>query len=382
MKVLHIIDSGGLYGAEIMLLNLVAEQVKLGLEPVIASIGATGIDEKPLEAEANRRNLAVRKFRMRSGPNLAGAIKVLNYARSGGFDLLHSHGYKGNILFGLIPPFLRKIPMVSTLHGYTNVGGFSRMGLYEWLDSMSLRFIDAVVLVNQAMRNHPNLKKLRGINFKIVNNGIPVTSETPEHPSSGLAIQSIDSLTKKIIDFCSNGFILGSIGRLSAEKGFRYLIEALSILRQRGVDAYLVIVGEGWERSALENQIETLGLSKHVLLSGYIPNASRLLRHFDIFLLPSLTEGLPITLLEAMQAGVPIVATSVGGIPEVLDYGAAGILVEPGNSISLTEKVMIVRSDAILKKIIVLKAKNRVRSVYSSSSMSKAYRKIYKNILE
>jgi len=88
MRVLHIIDSGGLYGAEMVLLNLVAEQMKMGLEPVIASIGEKGIKEKPLETEAIKRGLRVGKFRMLPGPNLPGMFKVLRYAQKHGFDIL------------------------------------------------------------------------------------------------------------------------------------------------------------------------------------------------------------------------------------------------------------------------------------------------------
>jgi glycosyltransferase involved in cell wall biosynthesis len=381
LKILHIIDSGGLYGAEVMLLNLVAEQVKLGLEPVIASIGETGINEKPLEAEANRRNLAVRKFRMRPGPNLAGAIKVLNYARSGGFDLLHSHGYKGNILFGLTPRFFRKIPMVSTLHGYTNVGGFSRMRLYEWLDSLSLRFIDAVVLVNQAMRNHSRLKKLSGINFKVVNNGIPISSETPESPSPGLAIQPIDHLNKKIIDFCSNGFTIGSIGRLSAEKNYSGLIEAIHIVHRRGNRIKLLIIGEGPERIALEKQVAELGLEDHVMLPGYRKNARDYLSLFKVFVLSSLTEGLPITLLEAMSVGVPVVATRVGGIPEVLGYGRAGVLIPENSSEDIATAIISLFGNPEKRAELGRQGQSIVGDRYNSRRMAEQYLEIYKKLI-
>ena len=103
MRVLHIIDSGGMYGAEVMLLNLVEEQIRQGLKPVIASIGDNQTGEKPLEIEAHKRGFPLKIFRMRPGPNFIGAWKILNYAKSIDCNLLHSHGYKGNILFGFLP---------------------------------------------------------------------------------------------------------------------------------------------------------------------------------------------------------------------------------------------------------------------------------------
>ena len=89
------------------------------------------------------------------GPNLAGALKILGYSKKNNFNILHSHGYKLNILFGFMPKAICKIPIVSTLHGYTSANGYSKMRLYEWLDRKSLKFIDAVVCVSHAMRNHP-----------------------------------------------------------------------------------------------------------------------------------------------------------------------------------------------------------------------------------
>jgi hypothetical protein len=116
MKILHIIDSGGLYGAEVMLLNLVAEQIKLGLDPTIASIGEKHIGEKPLETEALKRGFKLRKFSMYPGPNYPGALKILRFAHGAGIHILHSHGYKGNILFGLMPRKIRNLPLIATIH--------------------------------------------------------------------------------------------------------------------------------------------------------------------------------------------------------------------------------------------------------------------------
>jgi glycosyltransferase involved in cell wall biosynthesis len=395
LKILHIIDSGGLYGAEVMLLNLVAEQVKLGLEPVIASIGEKGIDEKPLEAEAEQRGLAVRKFRMRPGPNLFGAFKVLRYAWRGGFDLLHSHGYKGNILFGLLPRFFRKISMVSTLHGYTYIGGFSRMGLYEWLDSLSLRFMDAVVLVDQTMRSHPKLKKLSGVEFRVINNGIPVLpdsapSNVHTFTRSGTEAASVEkvggseggewSVSAKIVEFCQRGFTIGAVGRLSPEKGFDHLMDAIAALIAEGRNIQLVIMGEGESRKDLENQSAALGLGDRLLMPGYVPNAKSFLSRLWLFAMPSLTEGLPMVLLEAMAAGVPIVARRVGGIPAMLGQGRAGILVPPLDVVALKEGIRAVMDHPVAARQRAAAAAEHVRTAYSSRAMAERYLDVYRQV--
>lgn len=380
MKILHIMDSAGLYGAEIMLLNLVAEQIELGLEPTIASIGEKEIDEKPLETAAIRRGFNVRNFRMKPGPNIGGALEVLRFAHAAGFEIMHSHGYKGNILFGFMPRRVRKLPLVSTLHGYTSTNGFTKMRVYEWLDTKSLKFIDRVVLVNKGMLNHPRLERLLGVNFKVVNNGIPLPTAARE--DERIWADGKGGVDAEITDFCAKGFTVGTIGRLSTEKGYRYLIQALKLLQNEGLDARLVMIGEGYQRPELEKLVAAAGLSDRVFLPGYREGARRYLSLFNVFVMSSLTEGLPITLLEAMQAKVPIVATAVGGIPEVLDNGSAGLLVGPGKPGAISEAIHRVFAENQLGQKLGNAAYERVVTAYSSEAMAGHYLEIYQELLK
>ncbi|HML78001.1 glycosyltransferase [Geobacter sulfurreducens] len=363
MKVLHVIDSGGLYGAEVMLLNLAAEQAAMGLEPIIASIGDPLCDEKPLEKEAVRRGLRVERFRMRPGPNIAGAFSVLRFAWREQCDVLHSHGYKGNILFGFMPRALRRLPMVTTLHGWTWTGGMDRMGLYEWLDRLSLRFVDAVVMVNDAMRRKIDLPGIH-----VVPNGIPLAGEA-ERPAV--------PLDPRIVEFCRGGITLGAIGRLSPEKGFDILLDAVREVAETNPGVRLALLGEGVERDALEAKIRELGLTERVLLPGYVPDANRYLPLFRAFVLSSLTEGLPMVILEAMLAGVPIVATRVGGVPEVLQEGEAGVLVPAPSAGDLATGIKHIIADEAGARDMAAVARQRLEANYSAIAMAQKYQGIY-----
>ncbi len=377
MRVLHIIDSGGLYGAEVMLLNLVAEQIKLGIQPVIASIGEKGIAEKPLEREGVRRGFEVKKFRMAPGPNLAGMLNVLRYAQKHEFDLLHSHGYKGDVAFGFLPRRLRKIPLVSTLHGWTSTNGFSKNSVYEWLQRKSLKSIDAVVLVHGGMLSNSKLQKVRNVKFHVVNNGIALDStyHLPIIPPS-------DALDTKIADFCAKSLTIGSIGRLSPEKDYSSLIEAIHILKRKGNPIRLVIVGEGPEGDRLEKRVSELGIGDLVLLPGDRANARDCLPLFKAFALSSLTEGLPMTLLEAMQAGVPIVATIVGGIPEVLGHGQSGVLVPAQRPECLADAIKHLFDNPAERERLGCEGQRIVREKYSSRRMAERYSEIYAGLIQ
>jgi len=380
MKILHIIDSGGLYGAEMVLLNLVAEQIKMGLDPTIASISEKHISEKPLETEALKRGFKVRKFRMRPGPNFLGALKILQFAHQKGFDLMHSHGYKGNILFGFLPKNVRKLPFVATLHGWTSTDGLKKMKLYEWLDAKSLRFIDAVILVSHAMKSHHKLKNLNGIKLHVVNNGIPLLDfHAPSQPHN-IATSGPPSIDQSIVDFCNKTFTIGSIGRLSTEKGYTYLIEALALLIKEGIDARLVIIGEGYDRSFLEKLVEQFVLIDRVSMPGYRAHARNYIPFFDVFVISSFTEGLPVTLLEAMQARTPIVATKAGGIPRVLKNCQEGLLVETCSSESLAQAIHNVYLDPSLANKLIMFAYQKATTEYTSAKMALQYLQIYKTI--
>ena len=414
MKILHIIDSGGLYGAEVVLLNLVAEQIKQGLDPTIASIGEKHIQEKPLEAEALKRGFKVKKFGMRPGPNYLGAMKVLKFAHKADFDIMHSHGYKGNILFGFIPKSIRKIPMVSTIHGWTSTNNsFSKIRLYEWLDSKSLKYIDAVILVSKAMKSHPRLENLNGIKFHVIPNGIPipetqfnnstnqpfnqnltqqtqatqstqVTKSTQLTQQTQLAQRTLSTqqtLDQSIIDFCSKGFTIGSIGRLSTEKGYKYLIEAFALLVKKGIDARLIIIGEGYERDYLEGLVAQFEVTDRVMLPGYREDAKQYLSYFNVFVISSLTEGLPITLLEAMHARVPVVATEVGSIRDVLQNGKAGILIQPCSAEAIAQTTERLFHGEKLFNTLTASAYHRVTTCYSSKAMAMEYLNVYNRFI-
>ncbi len=377
-KILHIIDSGGLYGAEVMLLNLIEEQIVLGLKPIIASIGDNKTAEKPFETEAIKRGFNLIKFRMTPGPNIYGACTLLKFAKKNNIDLLHSHGYKGNILLGFIPHFIRKIPIITTLHGYTSTRGLSKMRVYEWLDSMSHKFINSVVLVNKGMLSHPKLKNRNNIKFKIINNGIPITNSNNQINSNNSTNPINTSIvTPQIEKFCKNHFVIGSIGRLSTEKGFIYLIEALNQLKKKGVSARLIIIGEGSEREKLEKIIIKSGIKDNVLFTGYVKNANRFIPFFNVYAISSLTEGLPITLLEAMQAKVPIVATKVGGIPEVIKNNYDAILVNPCCPEQLVNAFYKIYNDNNFALKLTINAYKNLTRNYSSNNMASKYNKLY-----
>lgn len=371
IKVLHIIDSGGMYGAEVMLLNLVREQQRLGLTPCIASIGDTGVGDKAIEVSARAQGIPVKAFRMRPGPNYWGARHVLRSAQQHHFTLLHSHGYKGNILFGGLTLSIRKIPILATVHGYTSMArGLSKMRVYEWLDRMVLRRLDAVVLVNQGMMGHPRLKTARYRRCSVIDNGIEAHVKTDIHP-----------LDRHLVKFCDHPFVVGAVGRLSSEKGFQILVNAFAQAVQSGLPGRLLIIGEGRCRASIEAQVKALNMQERVCLPGFIEGAADYLPLFSLLCIPSLTEGLPITLLEAMRAGTPVIASQVGGIPHVVSHNRSALLTPPDDVIALKEAILRMYREPVLREELIRNAGQRFSEKYTSRQMAMRYLNLYRRIL-
>ncbi|MCL7945695.1 glycosyltransferase [Marinobacter sp. ATCH36] len=372
MKVLHFIDSGGLYGAEKMLLNLVQEQQKQGLEPMILSAGEPHIAEKPIEVEAKRLALPITPWRMEPGLNLKEAWRILKWAQEEKYQLLHSHGFKFNVLVGLFPRFLRQIPSIATLHGYVRAKPFSKVWVYEFIDRIAIKCMDGVVLVGESMKGEIPERLLSSQSTRVIPNGLNV-AELKERTENAL-----ESSIQQFIN--SHEPVIVGVGRLSREKGFGHLLRAFKKVKCEFPRAALILVGEGKQRKALESLIDEVGLSEAILMPGYYNNVPALLKQARLLVMPSLTEGLPITLLEAMAIETPVLVSAVGEMPKVLGYGEGGRIM---NSIEPAELAV-----AIITELHNTEPKKKtgwaalsVQKNYSAEAMASSYLSLYKIVV-
>ena len=359
------IDSGGYYGAEVMLVELTLAQLKDGLDVEVCSIGTLGEPEKAIEKVCREKGIKVYPLRMKAGMNLRGGLTVLRYARGNGFQLLHSHGYKGNILLGLIPRFIRKLPIITTVHGYTNSGVIDKMWFYEHLDRFIVRFVEYVVLVSSKMLEIPVYSKMNKSKVSVINNGIDQCKEASKEDV-------------KAIEIPQHECVLGTIGRLSPEKNHALLIKMMKLLKHQGVDAFLLIVGEGGLRQQLETLIKECDVEDRVRITGYVDNASYLINRFDMYLISSTTEGLPITLLESMRASKPVISTSVGEVTNILKE--FDVLVEPTPDAFSSKVISFINQPEKLEQYGQALNQKFIQQ-YTSDTMSNAYATAYKKLL-
>ena len=368
MRVLHVIDSGGLYGAERVVLALMGALRDDGIECALASIAEENLPENALESEARALGFTVRRHTMGAGPDFRRATELVEWARNEGVDLLHTHGYKANTLVAGMRPKQRRLRAVATLHGWTATRYFSRMRAYETAERFMLRNADWVVAVSEAMVERWALRRRYGDRLRVIHNGIPV--------DSGLLADECAPLPREIAEFIHGRMAIFAAGRLSPEKGFDVLIEALPILKSAGFDVRLVLVGEGKQRARLEEQARALGVGDAVMMPGYHQNAGRLMRHFDAIAIPSRSEGLPIVLLEALMARVPIVATAVGEMPSVLGRCGARTAIDVADAKALAHELELVLN-GVYESSALDRISDRATEHYSAQAMGARYRHLY-----
>ncbi len=260
------------------------------------------------------------------------------------------------------------------MRGYTYSNFPSKKWIYNLIESFILRFVDGVVFVSDDIKKNPILKGLNVKNEMVILNGI-------DYPS--VVNQASDKKSSSVFNYFprnSEYIYLGAIGRLSQEKGFGLLIDGFVDLIKINPNLRLLIIGEGELRSQLEKKITDYNLNKYIKLPGFVNPVYRIMNELDVIVMPSYTEGLPITLLEACILNKQIVASSVGGIDEVLKNYTRSITVPPGD-IELLKNAII---DLITKK-------NSLSNVgdeqwraekFDSKTMEKKYNYFYKKVLQ
>jgi glycosyltransferase involved in cell wall biosynthesis len=175
--------------------------------------------------------------------------------------------------------------------------------------------------------------------------------------------------------------VIGMVARLDLQKGFEYLLRAVRELCNSFEALKVVIVGDGPDRAAIQKMIEEFGLQSNVVLAGQQSDMPGVYAAMDIFVLPSLNEGLPMTILEAMAASRPVVATRVGAIPKVINDGENGLLVDPKDTDGLRNALARLLSDSELCRRLGEKAHAWVSRNYTSEAMALKYRQMYDAVL-
>lgn len=184
-----------------------------------------------------------------------------------------------------------------------------------------------------------------------------------------------------MLGVCSSEALIGTVGRLTPVKGQVHLLKAMRLLLDQGRKVKLVLVGDGPLRHQLEEMVRKLEMLENVAFLGQRDDTYELMQAMDVFVLPSLSEGIPLVVLEAMVAGVPVLASRVGGIPEVIKDGATGMLVEAGNEVELANRCGMLLDRVDTAAQIAKSARERVEANFSAEVMVDRVAQLYRALV-
>ena len=363
MKILHLISSGGMYGAEAVILTLSQALIAGGDSSEIALFENVSAPNLDLEQAAFHRSVVTHRIRC-SGqvdPSVTRRIRELVHTTQA--DILHAHGYKADIYAWCA---LRKspIPLLSTCHTWYDNSLLLRA--YGIADRHVLRSFAAVVAVSAEVRTRLIHAGVPPDRVSIIANGIDT------HPFQQ---------TRAIDPDPSRPLTVGLVGRLSHEKGIDLFLQAAASVLMQLPQTRFIVFGEGPDRPALEQLLHTLKLTDRVSLPGRRDDMPAVYASLDVLVSSSRQEGLPISLLEAMASGLPILATSVGEVPSLIRHQQTGLLVAPNDVQALSQAMITLLTDPNLRHRLAAQAKQLVETEFSAHTMTEHYRRLYRSLL-
>ena len=306
-------------------------------------------------------------IRQRHPFDLAMVGELNAYLRTSGVDLLVTHHYKANIV-GRLASLRSGLPVIAVSRGWTAES--RKIRLYEGLDKRFLRYADHVVAVSDGQRRKVLALGVAPERVSVIRNCIDTESPPPAPGRSA----------REELRLAADALLVASAGRLSPEKNYGGMIRVARKVAHSEPRAVFAVFGEGFLRDELERSVREAGLEGRFLLPGFRGDFTAILPEIDVFVLPSFTEGLPNVVLEAFAARRPVVATAVGGTPEVVTDGESGFLVAPEEEERMAQAVLELLRSPDLRARMGESGFAHIRKHFCPVRQTEAYRDLYRTV--
>jgi glycosyltransferase involved in cell wall biosynthesis len=366
-NILHIRDSSGIYGSERVILTLGSHINKAQFNFSLLCLRRQNGKSDPIISLAKKKSIDVSTVDVEGKLDIKAIFKIRKLIKEKNISIIHSHDFKSNF-YGLAASVNLGIVRIVSAHGSTRDSLMKQLYLFmdEWI---VYRFFDRIIAVSYRLYLDL-IKKHNKDKVIVIQNGLDInlleyhgdSKETPLPINIDKAVFAV-------------------IGRLYPDKGHAYFLEALSIVYKINSNIIGFIIGDGPEKSHIENMILEMGLNNIVHLCGVRHDMSYVYRNVDCLVIPSLTEGLPYVLLEAMAMGLPVLATSVGDIPLLIRNGETGYLVPSGNAQDLANCMNDFLDNRQKAKDLGSKGQTLVNEYYSADKMVRQTQELYQTLL-
>jgi glycosyltransferase involved in cell wall biosynthesis len=362
-RVLHVFSGDLWAGAEVMVANLLEQ---LSLDPTLEVI-AVGLNEGTLTRRLAAQGIETHVVTEGVRSFVGLALELASRLRGRRVDIVHAHRYKENLLATVVAPMLGARRKVTTVHGVAEKAGRGslRGGVAAAMDRLAIRrSFDAVVAVSAEMRTILlGRYGVRPERIRLIYNGVDLPLEWDAGERSE-----------------PREVHIGTVGRLVPVKGYRLFLEFAAQLRRRHPGVRFSILGDGPMMAELSSEAARLGIRESVTFLPPRADPHAYYRDVDIYVNTSLHEGLPLSVLEAMACGRPVVAPRVGGIPEVVVDGQHGFLVDRRDPAAFAERCERLMEDRGLRRALGQNGRARVAEAFSRRRMAEGYRAVYEEL--
>lgn len=373
-RILHLIDSAGVYGAERVILNLSREHRKDGrVVPVVGCLTPREEASNALHDAATQAGIESLRLRVDNRRLPLDLWRLARRLRSERIDLVHAHGYKPAV-FGFVTRMLVGIPAISTCHLWFEPDNAPlKKRVMVAVEKCLYRWFPRVLAVSEDIRRTLVAAGVPAARVQVVPNGVDT------HAVS--LTESERDAIRASLGIARGEFCVLNVGRLVRQKAQWSLVEAAAKLKVLGRPCKVLIVGAGELEAQLRQQIQALDVQEQVRLLGFRDDVPRLLAACDAFALPSLEEGMPMSLLEAVAARVPVIATPVGDVGKLVIDGQSGIIIPPGEPEGLVAAIDMLRSQPALARAMTDHAYQLLVQRYSQEAMAASYLAVYEEVL-
>ena len=310
--------------------------------------------------------------------DLLGLIDLTRFLRKQRYHIVHTHNSKAGFIGRLAARWAGVPIIVHTVHGFAfhDREPAWRQILFRNLERLASRWCDKMVFISQPLIDWALRERItRREKIQKIYSGIELDHFEPVPDGEKKALKEAWGIREEAP-------VVGIVSKLWEGKGHTILIHAFEGLKQEIPEAVLVIVGEGYLRDELSDLVDRLGLKGSVLFTGFQMDVRRIIATFDVAVLPSFFEGMGRVLLEAMTMGKPVVASSVGGIPDLVHHGKTGLLVTPGSVSELKSGLLTLIRNKALAKEMGKEGRKRISEEFSAGRMAQSIEKLYRELLQ
>jgi len=303
-------------------------------------------------------------------------FKICRFLAKKKFDVVHTHTSKAGLLGRFAAKLAGTPTVVHTPHGHVFFGYFGplKTKIFILLEKLANRMTDRIVaLTHREKADYIFYRTCPEEKIAVIHSGIEL-DKFQEYPLTE------KTKLKKEVGLPVNSFVVGTAGRLVPVKGPEFLIKAAQAIIPKHPDTYFLFAGDGPLKEDLQKKAKEAGKEKNIVFLGWRDDIAHILSIFDVFCLPSLNEGMGRVLVEAMAHGIPIVASDVGGIPDLVTHGKNGFLVPPKNPEELAKHIQILIEDEE-KRGKMGEAGKKMTSRFSHDTMVKSIAELYEELL-